>query len=77
MNHWLKGLEVYFSIHHILDEVKNISFSRLNLEGHALAWLEIHMETLILEGDPLLIRWEDFKNIIKSHFYPIGYVKYQ
>jgi hypothetical protein len=35
LNHWLQQIEVYFSVHHI-DEGKNISFSKLKLEGHAL-----------------------------------------
>jgi hypothetical protein len=35
LNHWLQQLEVYFSFH-LIDEEKNISFARLNLEGHAL-----------------------------------------
>jgi hypothetical protein len=35
------------------------------------------METLRLEGDPLVTRWEDFKTLIKSQFYPIGYVEDQ
>jgi hypothetical protein len=34
------------------------------------------METLRLEGDPVT-RWEDFKTLIKSQFYPIGYVEDQ
>jgi hypothetical protein len=76
LNHWLQQLEFYFSIHHI-DEEKKISFSRLKLEGHALTWWEIHMETLRLEGDPLVTKWEDFKTLIKSQFYPIGYVEDQ
>jgi hypothetical protein len=70
MNHWLQQLEVYFSIHHI-DEGKKISFSRLKLEGHALTWWEIHTKKLRLEGDPPVTRWEDFKTLIKSQFYPI------
>jgi hypothetical protein len=76
LNHWLQQLEVYFSIHHI-DEEQKISFARLKLEGHALTWWEIHMETLRLEGDPPVTRWEDFKTLIKSQFYPIGYVEDQ
>jgi hypothetical protein len=35
------------------------------------------METLRLEGDPPVTRWEDFKTLIKSQFYPIGYVEDQ
>jgi hypothetical protein len=76
LNYWLQQLEVYFSIHHI-DDGKNISFSRLKLEGHALTRWENHMETLRLEGDLLVTRWEDFKTLIKAQFYPIGYVEYQ
>jgi hypothetical protein len=45
LNHWLQQLEFYFNIHHI-DEEKNISFSKLKLEGHALTWWESHTETL-------------------------------
>jgi hypothetical protein len=76
LNHWLQQLEVYFSVHHI-DEGKKISFARLKLEGHALTWWESHTETLRLEGDPPVTRWEDFKTLIKSQFYPIGYVEDQ
>jgi hypothetical protein len=32
-------------------------------------------ETLRLEGDPPITRWEDFKILIKSQFYLIGYVE--
>jgi hypothetical protein len=37
LNHWLKKIEFYFSVHHI-DEEHKISFSILNLEGHDLTW---------------------------------------
>jgi hypothetical protein len=36
-----------------------------------------HTETLKLEGDPPVTRWEDFKTFIKSQLYPIKYVKDQ
>jgi hypothetical protein len=35
------------------------------------------METLRMEGDPPITKWEDFKTLIKSKFYPIGYVEDQ
>jgi hypothetical protein len=76
LNHWLKQLEVYFNVHGV-DEEKIIPFARLNLEGHDLTWWEIHVEKLILESDPLLTRWEDFKTFIKSQFYLIRYVEDQ
>jgi len=74
LNHWLQQLEVYFSNHRI-EEGQKISFALLKLDGHALTWWEIHMETLRLEGDPPVTKWEDFKTLIKSQFYPIGHVE--
>jgi hypothetical protein len=65
LNHWLQQLEVYFSIHH-KDEEHKILFTRLKLEGYALTWWEIHIETLRLEGDSPITRWDDFKTLIKS-----------
>ena len=76
MNYWLQQLEVYFFIHHINEEQKS-SFARLKLEGHESTWWESLTETLRLEGDPLVTRWEDFKTLIKSQFYPIWYVDNQ
>jgi hypothetical protein len=76
LNYWLHQLELYFSVHRI-DEEKKISFVRLKLEGHALTWWESHMKTLRLEGDPQVTKWEDFKTLIKSQFYHIGYVEDQ
>ena len=52
-----------------------ISFAWLKLEGHALTWRESHTETLRLEGEPLVTKWKDFKTLIKSKFYLIGYVE--
>jgi hypothetical protein len=76
MNHSLQQLEVYFSVHHI-DEGQNISFAILKLEGHDLTWWESHTKTLRLGGNLPVTRWEEFKTLIKSQFYPIGYVEDQ
>ena len=35
------------------------------------------METLRLEGEPPVTKWEDFKTLIKSQFYPIVYMEDQ
>ena len=76
LNHWLQQLEVYFSVHNI-DEEKKISFSQLKLGGNSLTYLETHTENLRLEGDPPVTKCEDFKTLIQSQFYPIGYVEDQ
>jgi hypothetical protein len=75
-NHWLQKLELYFNVHHIDEECK-ISFFILKLEGPALTWCKIHIETLRIEGDPPVTKWEDFNTLIKSQFYLIGYVEDQ
>ena len=74
LNHQFRQLQAYSSVHHVKEE-QNISFARRKLEGHALTWWEIHMETLRLEGDHLMTKWVDFKSLIKSQFYLIGYAE--
>jgi hypothetical protein len=56
----LQYLDFVFNIHHIYKEQK-ILFSIMKLEGHDLTWWEIHRETLRLEGDPQVTRWDNFK----------------
>jgi len=65
LNHWLHQLEFYFNIH-LIDEEYKKSFVRLKLGGNYLTWWEIHIKTLRLEDDPLVTKWEAFKNIINS-----------
>jgi hypothetical protein len=72
LNHWLQQLKVYFNVHNIDEELK-ILFSQFQLQGHALTWWESHTETLRLEGDRPVTKWEDFKTIINSQFYTIDY----
>jgi hypothetical protein len=55
LNNWLQQLEVYFSLHNI-DEEHKISFSWLKLEGHALTYWESHIDTLRIEGNPLVTK---------------------
>lgn len=76
LNYQLYQLEVYFNNHQVEEESKN-SFEWLELEVHALTEWESHMETLRLEGEPPVTKWEDFETIIKSLFYPIGYIEEQ
>jgi len=76
LNHWLQKLEVYFSVDNI-DVEKKILFGLLKLEGCALTWWKNHTRTLRLEGGLPITKWEDSKTLIKSQFYPIGYVEDQ
>jgi len=50
---------------------------QLKLEGHELNWWKSHTETLRLEGELLVAKWEDFKTLIKLLFYPVGYMEDQ
>jgi hypothetical protein len=43
--------------------------------SHALTLWESHIETLRLEGDPQITKWEVFKTLINYQFYGIGYVE--
>jgi hypothetical protein len=76
LNQWLQQLEVYFSVHEV-SGAQRISFAHLKLEGHALTWWESDAIARRLGNEPPMIDWEVFKDMIKSHFYPIGYEEEQ
>jgi hypothetical protein len=71
LNNWLQQLYFYISFHNIKQE-KNIPFSQLKLEGQALTWWEIYIETLRLEGDPPITMWEAFKTSLSPNFTLLG-----
>jgi hypothetical protein len=72
MNQWIHHMEVYFSVYEVTTK-QNISFARLKLEVHALTWWESDAVSRALGNEPPVTEWEVFKDMIKSHFYPIGY----
>jgi hypothetical protein len=41
--------------------------------GHALLWWESYVDALRIGKKPMVMKWEDFKELLKSQFYPIGY----
>jgi len=43
-----------------------IVFTKLKLEGHALAWCESDEAGRSLENEPSMIDWEVFKDMIKA-----------
>jgi hypothetical protein len=63
-------------VHNVGEEKKTL-FSPLKLEGYSQSWWEIYTKTLRLEGDPLVTKWEVFKNSIKPKFYTIKYEEEQ
>jgi hypothetical protein len=62
---------------HEVTTKHNISFARLKLEVHALTWWESDAVSRALGNEPPVTEWEVFKDMIKSHFYPIGYEEHQ
>jgi len=73
VNNWLKQLKVYFQIHGVVNDVDKISFSKLNMSGHALVWWESHLETLNHEHLSKISSWNGFKELLRDQFYPLGY----
>jgi hypothetical protein len=69
-------MEVYFNMHEVNGK-QNIDFSLLNPEGHVLAWWESDVVRRALGNEPPMIYKEVFKDMIKSHFYPMGYDEHQ
>jgi hypothetical protein len=76
LNSWLKQLEVYFGLYQI-KETQHISFSHLKMSRHALLWWESYVDALRIGKNPMVTKWEDFKALLKSQFYPIGYKEEQ
>jgi hypothetical protein len=72
LDSWLKQLEVYFDLYQI-QEMQQISFSRLKMTIHAFLWWECYVDALRIGKRPMVMKWEDFKALLKSQFYPIGY----
>jgi hypothetical protein len=66
------GIKPGFSFGYLWEVAR--SKNRLKEKSH---WWEIHTKTLRLEGDLPVTRWENFKTLIKSQFYLIGYVEDQ
>lgn len=73
VNNWLKQLEVYFQIHGVVNDVDKISFVRLNMSEHALVWWEIHVETLNHEYLSEISSLNEFKELLRDQFYPLGH----
>jgi hypothetical protein len=76
LDSWLKQLEVYFGLYQV-QETQHISFAHLNMTGHALLWWESYVDALRIGKKPMVMKWEDFKALLKSQFYPIGYEEEQ
>lgn len=43
------------------------------MDGHTLVWWEIHVETLIHEHLLEVSSWNEFKELLRDQFYPLGY----
>ena len=56
---------------------KNVVFSWLKIEGHALRWWESDAVSKALGNEPPMTNWEVFKDMIKYQLYPIVYEEHQ
>ena len=66
-------MEVYFQIHSVVNDVDKIYFARLKMSGHALVWWEIHVENLNYEHLLEISSWNEFKELLRDRFYPLGH----
>ena len=73
---WLKQLEVCFGIYQI-QETQQISFVRLKMTKHSLLWWESYVDVQRIGKKPMVMKWDDFKALLKSQFNPIGYEEEQ
>jgi len=72
LNRWLKQLDVYFGLYQI-QEAQHISFPHLKMTRHALLWWESYVDALWIGKKPMVMKWKDFKALLKSQLYTIHY----
>jgi hypothetical protein len=72
LSSWLKQMEVYFGLYQI-QEAQQIYFSHMKMSKHALQWWESYVDAPRIGKMNMITKWEDFKALLKSQFYPIRY----
>ncbi|KAJ9542817.1 hypothetical protein OSB04_029323 [Centaurea solstitialis] len=68
LDSWIDQLETYFTLYGFSSKEK-VSFARLKLTSHALAWWNSHLKTV----DEEEIGWKEFTHLIRHEYYPMGY----
>ncbi|XP_071702891.1 uncharacterized protein [Rutidosis leptorrhynchoides] len=68
LDSWIDQLETYFTLYGFKSAEK-VSFARLKLTSHALAWWNSHLKTL----DDDEVKWPEFTRLLRREFYPMGY----
>ncbi|GJW95820.1 hypothetical protein Tco_0175492 [Tanacetum coccineum] len=68
LDSWLDQLETYFTLYGFTSTEK-VSFARLKLTSHALAWWNAQLKMTREEE----ITWNEFKRLLRQEYYPIGY----
>ncbi|XP_026451466.1 uncharacterized protein LOC113351745 [Papaver somniferum] len=66
---WLDKLETYFTVHQLVESQK-ISFASLKFSNHASTWWKAYKKRYDTEH----MTWQQFKELMKKHFYPMGYL---
>ncbi|GJT11122.1 hypothetical protein Tco_0858164 [Tanacetum coccineum] len=68
LDSWLDQLETYFTLYGFTSTAK-VSFARLKLTSHALAWWNAQLKMTRDEE----ITWNEFKRLLRQEYYPMGY----
>ncbi|GKB75236.1 hypothetical protein Tco_0942131 [Tanacetum coccineum] len=68
LDSWIDQLETYFTLYG-LSSTEKVSFARLKLTSHALAWWNSFLKMTQEEK----VTWNDFKRKLCQEFYPMGY----
>ncbi|KAI3729805.1 hypothetical protein L6452_18475 [Arctium lappa] len=68
LDYWIDQLETCFTLYGFSSNEK-VSFARLKLTSHALAWWNSHLKTV----DEEEIGWKEFIYLIRHEYYPMGY----
>ena len=73
LDHWIKQIEVYCRIQKIVRDEDKIQLATLKMSGNALIWWESCLQSKNESIQACIASWTHFVQLLRDHFYPLGY----
>lgn len=73
LDHWIKQIEVYCRIQRIVRDEDKIQLATLKMSGNALVWWESCLQSKNESIQACIASWTHFVQLLRDHFYPLGY----
>lgn len=73
LDYWIKQIEVYYRIQHIVDYEDKTQLETIKMDGTALIWWKIHLQSEKVSLKDSIYTWDHFVQMLRDQFYPLGY----